>query len=311
MPKVDHLAKLLEAVASQSWVTAKAAATRIVEAEEEKGHHAAAEFLRASLHPNGQRSPSPNGVATQANGSGTWIAGPSALSSALTRLSGATRIADVQLRRGLEADLHAVLVEWRHRDALAAKGIERRRKLLFHGPPGCGKSLTALALGNEIGAPTYVVRIDAVVGAYLGQTALRIRELFHFAETTDCVLLLDEIDALGKRRGSPLDVGELDRVVISLMQELEHTLPRCLVVATSNVPKHLDDALFRRFDGVLTFPRPTSKELARFGRSRAVGTGVIPPAKAARLVSGATSFAEAARRILAEERAAVLREIAD
>ena len=312
MPKVDHLAKLLEAVSAQDWAAARAAATRIVEAEDGKGHHSAAEQLRGALQPNGHRlrglgSESP----AASNGNGAWVAAPGFLSSALTKSPGRAAIADVQLRPKLREEMQGVLLEWRHRERLAAEGIDRRRKLLFHGPPGCGKSLTALALGNEIGVPTYVVRIDAVIGAYLGQTALRIRELFHFAESTDCVLLLDEIDALGKRRGNQLDVGELDRVVISLMQELEHTAPRGLVIATSNLPQHLDDALFRRFDAVFAFPQPTRAELGRFGRAFAIGRSLITPRTAARLAESAASYAEASRRIVIAERAIVLRKMVE
>jgi SpoVK/Ycf46/Vps4 family AAA+-type ATPase len=202
----------------------------------------------------------------------------------------------------------AIVSEWEHRDVLAARGVERRRKLLFFGPPGCGKSLTAAALGAAIGLPTYVVRIDAVVGAFLGQTALRIRELFRFAETAGCVLLLDEIDALAKKRGSLRDVGELDRVVIALMQELEHAVPKGILVATSNVPEHLDEAVFRRFDDVIEFPRPSRAEIAKFGAQRAVAGKIVPRRRLNALLLGATSYAEVARRVAAEERAIVLQE---
>ena len=117
--------------------------------------------------------------------------------------------------------MQTVIKEMRHAAALRSKGIRRRSKMIFTGPPGCGKSLTGQAIANELRMPLYVVRFDAVIGAYLGQTAAHLRELFRFAAENACVLLFDEIDALGKRRGNPLDVGELDRIVISLMQELE------------------------------------------------------------------------------------------
>jgi SpoVK/Ycf46/Vps4 family AAA+-type ATPase len=112
--------------------------------------------------------------------------------------------------------------------------------------------------------PTYVVRFDAVIGAYLGQTALHLRELFRFAEQTPCVLVFDEVDALAKQRGNPLDVGELDRIVISFMQELEHSQTKGVIIATSNLPSHLDKALWRRFDLTMEFPRPSPTELRAF-----------------------------------------------
>jgi len=304
MPKVDHLAKLLKAVAAHDWDAAQAAGLAIATSEEEKGHHSAAQHLRGAMNPNGRTT------RPAAPPNGTPLGDPGFMSAALTRVQGDTLLADVALRPAQRRELMTLISEWEHRDALAARHIERRRKLLFFGPPGCGKSLTAAALGIALSLPTYVVRIDAVVGAFLGQTALRIRELFRFAETTACVLLLDEIDALARKRGSLRDVGELDRVVISLMQELEHAVPKGIIVATSNVPEHLDEALFRRFDEVVEFPRPSRTEIARFGLKRATAGKIVPPRRLRQLLVGATSYAEAARRIGAEERSIVLRGVA-
>jgi len=96
---------------------------------------------------------------------------------------------------------------------------------------------------NELAYPLYcsLRRRD---GAYLGQTAIHLRELFRFASNNPSVLLFDEIDALGKQRGNPLDVGELDRIVIALMQELEFSETQGIVIATSNLPENLDRALW-------------------------------------------------------------------
>jgi SpoVK/Ycf46/Vps4 family AAA+-type ATPase len=303
MPRVDLLAKLLEAVAVQNWRDATGVGAQIATEEDEKGHHSAAQRLRGALDPNGQRA-RPRTTPDAA------VADPGFIASALTLLTGAPRFDEVELRPSLRERVSTIKTEWEHRDALLARHVSRRRRLLFHGPPGCGKSLTACALGAELTLPTYVIRLDAVVGAFLGQTALRIRELFRFAEQQTCVLLLDEIDALGRRRGASSDVGEIDRVVISLMQALEHAEPRGLLVATSNLPKHLDEALFRRFDDVLDFPRPNRVELARFAARRAERAALLSPSAAKRLANGAQSYAEAERRIAAAERSLVLREVA-
>src|ERR1041385_4434797 len=142
------------------------------------------------------------------------------------------------------------------------------------GRPGCGKSAAAAALAAETKLPGFLVRFDSLIGAYLGQTALRLREVFSFAEQTPCVLLFDEVDALAKRRGSPMEVGELDRIVIAFMQELEHARGQGFVVATSNLPKALDDALWRRFDLRIAFPKPSSKALGRFAERRSREFGI-------------------------------------
>ena len=158
------------------------------------------------------------------------------------------------LRSSALQALRGVIKETRFGDLLRAKAISRRSKLVFIGPPGCGKTMTAQAMASELGLPLYVVRFDAVIGSYLGQTATHLRELFQFASTTPSVLLFDEVDALGKQRGSSLDVGELDRIVIAMMQELELFSSPGLLIATSNLPKSIDRALWRCFDLVLDFP---------------------------------------------------------
>ena len=109
--------------------------------------------------------------------------------------------------------------------------------------------MTAQALANALRLPLYVVRFDSVIGSYLGQTAVHLREIFQYAETAQSVLLFDEIDALGKRRGHPSDVGELDRIVIALMQELEFSESKGLIIATSNLI-----ASGSRYGGGLTSP---------------------------------------------------------
>lgn len=303
MASVDELTKLFHAVAERDWTAARAEGMKIATAEEEKGHHTAAQVLKGALLANGH---SENGVQR-----GDWLGDVGLLEAALTRLTRTVTLEDVALRPQQRAELAAVAKEWRHREALVSRGLAPRRKLLLHGPPGCGKSLTAQALAAELRLPVYVIRIDGVVGAYLGQTALRIRQLFKFAESVACVLLLDEIDALGTRRGSQRDVGEIDRVVISLMQELEHASPRGLVVATSNVPQQLDEALFRRFDLVVEFPRPNRNELQRFAKEKARARKLQPARKIENLLAGAHSYAEAERRLEAFERATILKSIAE
>jgi SpoVK/Ycf46/Vps4 family AAA+-type ATPase len=115
-------------------------------------------------------------------------------------------------------------------------------------------------------------------------------------------LLLDELDALGKRRGSPLDVGELDRIVIALMQELEHAKPLGLIIGTSNLPKHLDGALWRRFDLAVPFKYPTKATLSRFANSIAASKKIRLSARVARRAVSVKSFADAEAIIVAEAR---------
>src|SRR3569833_495691 len=214
MSTTRKLTDLFRAIAAEDLSAATVIADQHCKLEEKAGHRRVARQLRGALRSNGNGH-SPNGASRPLSVSDNPnIAG--VFSSALVRLTGDRDLSDVVLTARARHDLGQIISEWNHRERLEERGISRRSKLLFHGPPGCGKSLTAQALGKELGLPVFMIRFDAVIGAFLGQTAIHLRQLFHFSETTPCVLLLDELDALGKRRGSPLDVGELDRIVISI-----------------------------------------------------------------------------------------------
>lgn len=297
MPTARKLAELFRALAAENVEAASTVAAQICKAEEQKGHRSAARLLRGALNSNGAVSHATGAPTPLDARNGTRI-----LASALVRLPTDVQLSDIVLVPAARKELEGVILEWKHRERLHQRGILPRSKLLFHGPPGCGKSFTARAIGHELGIPTFVVRFDAVIGAYLGQTAIHLRQLFHFAETTPCVLLLDELDALGKRRGSPLDVGELDRIVIALMQELEHCRPAGIIVGTSNLATHLDDALWRRFDLTLCFAAPARTVLTSYAKRLAAAKRVSINSGALARVAKADSFASAEAIIISEAR---------
>jgi SpoVK/Ycf46/Vps4 family AAA+-type ATPase len=299
MATTKSLTRLFRAIASDDLQAAESQASAICREEDRKGHRAAARQLRGALHASRLNGGTVNGQSS--NGSFPF--------AALTKLASDVSLADVVLSNGMRSQILEVAREWTHRGVLSKRGIPHRSKLMFYGPPGCGKSMTARAIGRELGLPVFVVRFDAVIGAYLGQTAIHLRQLFSFAEMTPCVLLLDELDALGKQRGNPLDVGELDRIVIALMQELEHSKPKGFIVATSNLPKHLDAALWRRFDLALEFKAPPRSVLAKYAvdMARSYKTRLTPQIRAK--ASTRPSFAAARAIILDEARRQALRKL--
>lgn len=302
MPTVAKLAKLFQAIATRDFESAEQIAKQIAASEDNARHHSAAQLLRGSLQSNGIRGHRPiehvTGIATNGN----------FMEAALNRKQSPTRLKDVMLRPDKREALDLVIRETRYGDYLNSRGLRRRSKLLFVGPPGCGKSFAAQAVANELELPHYVVRFDAVIGAYLGQTATHLRELFRFAANTPCVLLFDEIDALGKQRGNPLDVGELDRIVIALMQELEFLDTKGIVIATSNLPKNLDHALWRRFDLTLEFPKPTRPELVKYTRELRRKYNLALRKAASKQLGNVHSYADAERLIEAEARRVALRD---
>lgn len=153
-----------------------------------------------------------------------------------------------------------VLEENRKAEILRTHGLEPSRKLLFCGPPGCGKTLCAEILSSELGQPLLYVRFDAVVSSYLGETASNLRKVFDYAAAGRWVVLFDEFDAIGKRRDDPNEHGELKRVVNSFLQLLDNFSAPSLVIAATNHEGLLDQALWRRFDEIVYFPKPSIKE---------------------------------------------------
>jgi len=155
------------------------------------------------------------------------------------------------------------ILEQHHRaDILRSYGLRPADKILFFGPPGCGKTLTAEVLATELDLPLVLIRLDSVVSSYLGQTAANLRKVFDFIDSTPMVALFDEFDALGKERVDSSEHGELKRVVNAVLQMLDAYQGRSLIIAATNHEGMLDSAIWRRFEEVLLFDMPTRDQLA-------------------------------------------------
>ena len=136
-----------------------------------------------------------------------------------------------------------IIQEHNHRLNLATYGYAPKTKLLFWGPPGCGKTLTAHLIASELHLPLAVVRLNALITSYLGETASHIQRIFDMAQNSPMVMLLDEADAIAKDRDDRNDVGELKRVVNSLLQAVDSFQSKeSIVIAASNHQYLLDDA---------------------------------------------------------------------
>lgn len=171
---------------------------------------------------------------------------------------------DVVLDQQLRVRLDDVVREQAKRDWLREHGKRPARRVLFLGPPGSGKTMTAEALAGQLKLPLFVIRLEALITRFMGETAAKLRLIFDEIEKRRGVFLFDEFDAVGGKRNATNDVAEMRRVLNSFLQYMEEdSATDSLIVGATNHPELLDRALIRRFDTVLPFELPSDEEMKR------------------------------------------------
>ena len=281
MPKGKLVKSLLKAYSENDHQAVKKIANKIIKDEKQKSHHNLAHSLEEIVASfNGEEKD--NNLMN---------------SSYFNRLprdeqSGADLISiikpsyylqEVILSEQNNKIIKDLLKEHYNINDLKSFGLDAKRRLLFCGPPGCGKTMTAHALANEIGLPLLYVHMDSLVSSYLGDTASNLREIFKYAEKGRWVIFFDEFDTIGKSREDEHEHGELKRAVNTLLQMLDNVKIKSLFIAATNHQHLLDHAAWRRFEEIIYFEKPNQKQIANlikmklktFNYSKAVLTDCI------------------------------------
>ncbi len=164
--------------------------------------------------------------------------------------------------------IERILREFRQKSKLEKHGLTHRRKILLAGPPGTGKTLTASVLAGELNMPLYSILTDKMVTKFMGETSAKLRQIFDVMQERRGVYLFDEFDAIGAERSRNDDVGEMRRVLNAFLQFIERDSSDSLIIAATNNPRILDQALFRRFDDTLHYHLPEKPEIKQLIENR-------------------------------------------
>ena len=251
MARGDLLSKLIASYGKDDEF--RAVAEKIIAEEEQKNNNTLAKTLRKSLMVMGAKS--------SFKSFNTFMPTPSNVNEYLHLVNESIPHNNLVMSLQNREILDLLKNEFRKSNDIKLRGLPLSNKILFCGPPGSGKTLSAKVFANEVGLPLYVLKLDALISSYLGETASNIRKVFEFAQHTPCVLFLDEFDSLARSREDNLEHNELRRVVNSLLLFIEQLQPKGFLIAATNLDNALDSAIWRRFDEVLWFGLPDLKSI--------------------------------------------------
>jgi len=233
------------------------ASEAVISEEREKQHHLLANDLEKILYG---RSKPPASLSLVKTSQAVPVDRERNL-SLIEVLQPTRELHDIVLSDKTRSALDEVLLEHNRADVLRAHGLEPAQKILFFGPPGCGKTLAAEILATELALPLALIRLDSVVSSFLGETAANLRKVFDFVSEIPVVALFDEFDALAKSRDDVADHGELKRVVNAVLQMMDGYRGRSILIAATNHEGLLDPAIWRRFDEVIQFELPSLEQI--------------------------------------------------
>ena len=262
MALIDRIIALITAHYQGDNEEVRTIALQIAAAEARVGHNMAAQEIRKIVDRNRN-----SGKVIRMNFLNTT------LSDSVVEEMNLYTLDDLVVADDIRTKIARTVLEYQERNLLERNGLQNRSRLLFGGPSGTGKTMTASVIANETGLPLYVVQLEKIVSRFLGTTSAKLAELFDVIANTPGVYLFDEFDAIGAERERNNEVGEMRRILNSFLKLTEQPLKRSIVIAATNDMKVLDKALFRRFDDVVQFSLPSHAEVVRLLKKK-LGTRI-------------------------------------
>ncbi len=168
---------------------------------------------------------------------------------------------EITLSDSLKQSIDEFVKLAKSRSKIEKLGLDVNLSLLLYGPPGCGKTTIAKYVSRQLDLPLVIARFDALISSLLGSTAKNIRKLFDYARSKPCILFLDEFDAIAKARDDQHELGELKRVINSLLQNVDEFIESNILIAATNHEKLLDRAVWRRFEKIINVSKPEQSEI--------------------------------------------------
>lgn len=250
MARADRLLDLVEAERRGDREGFRALVEAVIADERANQHHLLADRLSEIIMTTGQSAHRDDAA--------------SAVRDLVHDITPAKRLADLMLTPLTKKVVGELIEEHQRGDLLRSYGIEPRHRLLLTGPPGNGKTSVAEAIASELLLPLYVVRYEAVVSSYLGETAGRLDSVFEFARQRRCVLFFDELDTIAKERADDHETGEVKRVVSTLLLQIDRLPPHVVFVGATNHGELLDRAAWRRFQVHAELEPPSRAQAVRY-----------------------------------------------
>ena len=181
-----------------------------------------------------------------------------------------TRLSEMVLDDKVLEKIERLIKEYNSKEKLRKYNLKNRRKILLCGPPGTGKTMTSFVLANKLNLPLCTIMMDKMLTKYMGESGTKLRQIFDTIEEYQGVYLFDEFDAIGSDRTYDNDIGEIRRILNLFLQFIENDKSESIIIAATNNPKMLDQALFRRFDDIIYYSNPEKDEIIKLIKNKIV-----------------------------------------